>query len=104
MLVVQDDEGVAWRREAFALLLEAWVAMCEDPEVTGGQNPGMRKGMEDATFPLYEQYLEHEMSVRCARTRNPAVGSRFRLQCGGALSFHLFPICVKAAGRSFLEE
>lgn len=74
ILVMQDDEGVAWRRETFALLLEAWVAMCEDPEVTGGQNPGMRKGMEDATFPLYEQYLDHELAVRCLHDSYPALG------------------------------
>ncbi|CAM9325540.1 unnamed protein product [Pylaiella littoralis] len=58
-----DEEGVQWRRETFALLLEAWVAMAEDDEVTSGRNPGMRKGMEDATFPLYEQYLDHELTV-----------------------------------------
>ncbi|CAN0272495.1 unnamed protein product, partial [Ectocarpus fasciculatus] len=58
-----DDEDVGWRRETFALLLEAWVAMAEDFEVTGGENQGMRKGMQDATFPLYEQYLEHELTV-----------------------------------------
>lgn len=39
--------------------------MAEDFEVTGGENQGMRKGMQDATFPLYEQYLEHELTVRC---------------------------------------
>ncbi|CAM9663917.1 unnamed protein product, partial [Scytosiphon promiscuus] len=58
-----DEEGVEWRGETFALLLEAWVAMAEDEEVTSGRNPGMRKGMEDATFPLYEQYLDHELAV-----------------------------------------
>lgn len=46
----------------FGLLLETWVAMVEDPEV--GRDPALRKGMEDATFPLYEQYLAYELTVR----------------------------------------
>lgn len=45
--------------------------MAEDSEVTGGENQGMRKGMQDATFPLYEQYLEHELTVRCETKQLP---------------------------------
>lgn len=59
-----QDDGNAWRQETFALLLEAWVAMAEDSEVTAGANPSLRKGMEDATLALYEQYVAHELTVR----------------------------------------
>lgn len=61
---VYQEEAKAWREEAFALLLEAWVEMTEDSEVTNGKDPSLRKGVEDATFPLYEQYFEHEMTIR----------------------------------------
>lgn len=55
---------MAWRDETFALVLEAWVAMAEDPVVRMGRDPALRKGMEDITFPLYEQYVTHELAVR----------------------------------------
>ncbi|CAM9400550.1 unnamed protein product [Ascophyllum nodosum] len=65
-LAGQDDyleDGKAWRDETFALLLEAWVAMADDPLVRSGKDPALRKGMEDTTFPLYEQYVAHELAV-----------------------------------------
>ena len=38
--------------------------MADDPLVRSGKDPALRKGMEDTTFPLYEQYVAHELAVR----------------------------------------
>ena len=73
-----QDDAKAWREEAFALLLEAWVEIAEDSEVTSRQEPSLRKGVEDATFPLYEQYFEHEMTIRWDHEGN---GRRLLLPC-----------------------
>lgn len=40
--------------------------MAEDPDVRTGRDASLRKGVEDATFPLYEQYVAHELTVRYA--------------------------------------
>lgn len=66
---------MAWRDETFALVLEAWVAMAEDPVVRMGRDPALRKGMEEVTFPLYEQYVTHELAVRSG-SLNGIVGGR----------------------------
>lgn len=60
----RQDDGNPWRDEVFGILLEAWVAMAEDPQVREARDGPLRKGMEDATFPLYEQYLTYELTVR----------------------------------------
>lgn len=60
---VKDDSNV-WRDEVFALLLDAWVTMAEDPEVRRGGDAVLREGMEELTFPLFEQYVAHELTVR----------------------------------------
>lgn len=64
LLVIFQEDGNPWREEVFGILLEAWVAMAEDPEVRDRRDAAVRKGMEDATFPLYEQYLTYELTVR----------------------------------------
>lgn len=63
-VVVSQEDGNPWREEVFGILLEAWVAMAQDEQVRDGGDAALRKGMEDATFPLYEQYLAYELTVR----------------------------------------